>query len=97
MPPVDTGPGKMAQTALVARTVAPKPEIAPEAAKPANLVQAAPDAFAHGRSVAGNARAWTGRVVCLADWRKLSDWEKHGSTGKIWNGLTRQWEPAGRD
>ena len=52
------------------------------------------DPFRHGQSVTGSPRTWTGRVVSLADWAKLSDWEKHGSTGKLWNGLTHQWEPS---
>ena len=38
------------------------------------------------------ARTWTGRVVSLADWRNLTDWERHGPKGRHWNGLTREWE-----
>ncbi len=45
-----------------------------------------------GQTVGGRQRSWTGKVVSLADWRNLSDWERHGSTGKMWNGLTQQWE-----
>lgn len=45
------------------------------------------------RSVGGSPRTWTGKVVSLADWRNLSEWERHGSTGKVWNGNTQQWEP----
>ena len=45
----------------------------------------------HGQT-AGRQRSWTGKVVSLADWRNLSEWERHGSTGKLWNGLTQQWE-----
>lgn len=37
-------------------------------------------------------RTWTGRVVPLADWRTLTDWERHGPKGQHWNGLTREWE-----
>lgn len=51
--------------------------------------------FRHGRSVAGSPVTWTGKVVSLDEWRRLSEWERHGSTGKVWNGLTRQWEPMG--
>lgn len=64
----------------------PQPS-APAPSRPAD------DPFRHGQSVTGSPRTWTGRVVSLADWAKLSDWEKHGSTGKLWNALTRQWEP----
>jgi len=52
------------------------------------------DAFRHGRDLNGNPKTWTGRVVTLEAWPGLSDWERHGSRGKVWNGLTRAWEPA---
>ncbi|MEZ5676465.1 MAG: hypothetical protein R3D81_14950 [Thalassovita sp.] len=41
----------------------------------------------------GRVKTWTGKIVSLDDWRNMSDWERHGSTGKLWNGITRQWEP----
>lgn len=73
-----------------------------ETAPPADVLTFPPapsptadDPFRHGRSVTGKSRTWTGRVVSLADWAKLSDWDRHGSTGQMWNGLTRQWEPKG--
>ncbi len=50
------------------------------------------DAFCHGRDMSGNPKTWTGGAVPLAAWRNLSDWERHGSTGKVWNGLTRAWD-----
>jgi hypothetical protein len=63
---------------------APKPS-APDASDP----------FRHGRSINGTPLTWTGRIVSLDEWRRLSEWERHGSTGQEWNGLTRQWEPDG--
>ncbi len=51
------------------------------------------DAFRHGQDMNGNPKTWTGRVVSLAEWRDLTAWERHGSTGKVWNGITRAWEP----
>jgi hypothetical protein len=51
------------------------------------------DLFPYGHAVNGNPRTWTGSIVALDEWRRLSEWGRHGSTGKIWNGLTRQWEP----
>lgn len=39
-------------------------------------------------------KTWSGKVVSLAEWRQLSDWERDGSTGLIWNALTNQWEAA---
>ncbi len=52
------------------------------------------DTFRHGRDMNGNPKTWTGGAVTLAAWRNLSDWDRHGSTGKVWNGLTRAWEPV---
>jgi hypothetical protein len=37
-------------------------------------------------------RTWSGRVVSLADWRNLGEWDRHGPDGRHWNGITRQWE-----
>ena len=48
----------------------------------------------YGESLNENPKTWTGKVVSLDEWRRLSEWEKHDSTGKMWNGLTRQWEPT---
>jgi len=48
----------------------------------------------HGRDCLGNPKTWTGRVVSLDEWRRLSEWDRHGSTNKVFNGLTWQWEPA---
>jgi len=44
------------------------------------------------QTVGGRHRSWTGKVVSLADWRNLSEWERRGATGKMGNGLTQQWE-----
>jgi hypothetical protein len=55
-----------------------------------------PDDSPHGHCrITGRPRTWTGRVVSLDEWRRLSAWDRHGSTGKLWNGITRQWEPDG--
>lgn len=77
------------------RAFAP-PEIpAPSATAPSRpaLSLAAHDAFPYGRSFDGKPMTWTGKVVSLEAWRRLSDWQKHGSTGMVWNGLTQAWEP----
>lgn len=66
------------------------PDGNPEA--PAEGAAPDPDAFPYGVAVNRNPRTWTGRVVSLADWRTLSAWERHGSTGQIWNGISRKWE-----
>ncbi len=51
------------------------------------------DTYPHSRSALGSPTTWTGLPVTLAAWQALSDWDRHGSTGKVWNGLTRAWEP----
>lgn len=93
-PPPKMEPARrVAHVARVARPLPENPKIEPKAAKPADPPQPAPEAFPYGVGVTGTPSTWTGRVVSLDDWRRLSDWDRHGSTGKIWNGLTRQWEP----
>lgn len=51
------------------------------------------DCYPYGQAPNGNPRTWTGRIVSLEEWRGLSDWDRNGSTGKLWNGLTGHWEP----
>lgn len=53
-----------------------------------------PETLPYGCGVSGSPRTWSGRVVSLDEWRRLTEWEKHGSTGKTWNGLTRRWQPG---
>ena len=73
-----------------ARAFAPPEPPAPPCPAPS---RPEPDAFPYGHSVDGQPLTWTGRVVSLDAWNRLSDWERHGSTGKAWNGITRAWEP----
>ena len=40
-------------------------------------------------------KTWTGRVVSLADWRNLSEWDRHGPNGRIWCGLCQGWHLPG--
>ncbi len=49
--------------------------------------------FPHGQTAFGRPKTWTGKIVSLNAWRSLSDWERHGSTGKVWNGQSQKWEP----
>ena len=44
--------------------------------------------------VGGRPVTWTGKVVSLEDWRNLTEWERHGPNGRMWNGKTQQWEQA---
>ncbi len=98
---------RVAQVARVARAEPSKTEIThpaevtpfptPEPPQPSRPAPSRPEpeTFPFGVGVAGSPKTWTGRIVSLEEWRRLSDWDKHGSTGKVWNGLTRQWEPDG--
>lgn len=40
---------------------------------------------------AADQRTWTGRVVSLVEWQRLSDWERNGPNGRHWCGLCREW------
>lgn len=48
--------------------------------------------FPHGRTVSGSPRTWSGKVVSSVEWRSMTSWERHGSTGRNWNGQTQAWE-----
>ena len=69
----------------------PKPQ-APNLTKP-QVLPLALDVGRYGQGCAGGQRTWTGKIVSLDAWRQLSEWEKHGPGGRMWNGVTRQWEP----
>lgn len=51
-----------------------------------------PKDLPYGRSTAGSPETWTGKIVSLDEWRRLSGWDRHGSTGQMWSGLSRKWE-----
>lgn len=71
------------------RPSAPHPEIALTSPDPTGAAR-----FPYGFAPNGNPRTWTGRIVSLDDWRSLSEWDRHGSTGKLWNALSGRWEAA---
>ena len=56
-----------------------------------------PETFPYGTAcgLGLSPRTWAGRVVSLADWRGLTDWDRHGPRGQHWNGITRRWENPG--
>lgn len=63
--------------------------VAAVAAPPAE--KSNPDHSRHGVSVAGHPLTWTGRVVSLEEWRKLTAWDRHGPDGRTWCGLAKKW------
>lgn len=87
--PATNGPN----VAIVASVAAPSPEPA-QAAAPGAPAPTRDGSSPYGAGIAGGVRTWTGKVISLEEWQRLSNWERHGSTGKVWNGLTRQWEPS---
>ena len=72
-----------------AKEAAPRREI-PKNADPVSAPET-PD-FRHGKTVCGWPKTWTGKIVSLDEWRKLTEWERHGPDGRVWNGITRKWE-----
>lgn len=68
--------------------------VVPVAAREARLTPASPEEnpYPYGCAINGNPKTWTGRVVRVDEWNALSEWDRHSSTGKLWNGITRQWE-----
>jgi hypothetical protein len=64
---------------------------APPAQKP-KTATGPTDIHTHGVTCGRRPKTWMGRVVSLAAWRDLTEWEKHGPNGRHWNGITQTWE-----
>jgi len=47
----------------------------------------------HGESPGGRLLTWTGRVVSLEEWRRLTDWDRHGPDGRTFCGCCQAWVP----
>jgi len=94
----------VAEVASVATMLRPNSEAAPVApcrnvaavAAPAGPDMTKPDlggqGSPYGTTLGGRVKTWTGKIVNLDEWHRMSEWERHGSTGKMWSGLTRRWE-----
>ncbi|WP_433989737.1 hypothetical protein SuNHUV7_05390 (plasmid) [Pseudoseohaeicola sp. NH-UV-7] len=50
------------------------------------------DTCKHGFALNGHPKTWTGKIVSLEEWQRLSVWEKHGPDGRRWSGKTKKWE-----
>lgn len=94
--PATNGPN----VASVAGVAAQRPEIQPPAkvlpfaAQPSAPAQKQDDgkSFPHGVcDFTDRPRTWTGKVVALDEWRRLSDWERNGPAGRLWCGVCRVW------
>ena len=92
-----TSRARVAKVANVATLPRPKPQPAP----PNRLVRLNPDAGDLPNGTACDLglfpRTWTGRVVSLAAWRELTEWERHGPRGRHWNAATGSWESKDGD
>jgi hypothetical protein len=42
-------------------------------------------------SITGRPKTWTGRVVSLDEWRKLSAWDRHGPDERLFCGICQEW------
>lgn len=49
------------------------------------------DPFRHGRAFNGTPMTWTGRIVSLDEWRRLTIWDRHGPDGRVFCGICREW------
>ncbi|MEY8842051.1 hypothetical protein AB9K41_23730 [Cribrihabitans sp. XS_ASV171] len=90
-----TIPARVANVASVATPPALENEAEASEAMPsvANVADVAtPETFPHGASVAGTPLTWTGRVVSIEAWRRLSEWDRHGPKGRNWSGVAKVWE-----
>lgn len=84
------------RVAVVADVATPPATTATSAAHAQRIANVAtvatPDAFPHGLAINGNPRTWTGRIVSLDEWRRLTEWERRGPNGRHWCGITRAWQ-----
>ena len=90
MPPSDP-PEPVADVTPVAQAGKAEPRVA-HVARVARPPAPDSETFPHGTTPEGRPKTWTGRILSLDDWRNLTDWERHGPDGRMWNGMTRQWE-----
>ncbi|WP_156929534.1 hypothetical protein [Paracoccus sp. J55] len=50
--------------------------------------------YPYGVTAGGYPRIWTGRPVSVAEWRNMSEWERHGPKGLMLCGICRTWVDA---
>ena len=88
--------GKPVSPVAVVASVATSPPAKSHQIPPARAggAQPDPDGFPYGTAcdLGLFPRTWTGRIVSLAGWRDLTEWERHGPRGRHWNAATARWE-----
>ena len=84
------------RVAIVADVAVPPATNANPTRQTANVVSAAtpeaPEIDSHRLTVGGRVATWTGRVVSLDEWRRLTPWQRHGPNGRQWCGISRNWK-----
>ena len=94
------GPATFATSATLSNEMAPKVAKVAEVAAPPSQIRksgttspvADTNDHRHGFALGGRPKTWTGKIVSLDEWRRLTEWEKHGPDRRQWNGRTRKWE-----
>lgn len=95
--PATNGPNVASAEGVAAQRpeIPPSANVLPFAAQPSALAPKKLDqerTLLHGVSdFSDRPRTWTGKVVALDEWRRLSDWEREGPAGRLWSGLCRAW------
>lgn len=95
----ELGEGRESDTrplATTATSATPAQRVAPIVAEVASVAtlptrNREPAVFPHGAFGAEHPRTWTGRLVSLDEWQRLSEWERHGPNGQLWCGIARTW------
>ena len=39
----------------------------------------------------GYPKTWTGRIVAIDAWHDLTEWDRHGSNGRLYCGVCQEW------
>jgi hypothetical protein len=78
--------------ATAATSATPSQRIVPNVANVARVATPrAPEIKPHEETAGGRVTTWTGCVVSLDEWRRLTAWERHGPDGRFWCCDTFTW------
>ena len=81
-----------APPATTATSAAPAQRPAPRVANVVSVATpSASEINPQAETAGGRVTTWTGRVVSLDEWRRLTAWQRHGPNGRHWCGITSTW------
>lgn len=81
-----------APLATTATSAAPAQRPAPRVANVVSVAtRSASEINPQADTAGGRVTTWTGRVVSLDEWRRLTAWERHGPNGRQWCGIISTW------